>query len=371
MRILLLCHEYPPVGGGAASISLTLAETYAGRGHQVVAVTMGWNDLPGSSISGSGVELRRIACGRRRREEAGSASALAWAALALRWCRREHIRRPFDVVHAHFVMPAGIVAERLHARGIPFVLTAHGTDVPGFDPRRFRLAHRLVRGWWRRIYERAAFRVAPSGALEELLRAAAPSLAITRVPNPVGAPSSPDVSKEPLILLCGRLVERKGFGDFFRALRGVDLPGWKLEVVGDGPQRPLLEALAGELRAPVRFHGWLDRTEPLLHQLFARSAIFAFPSLRENLPVVLLEAMAAKCAIVATDLPGNVEALGSCARWVRAGNAEQMREAVVELVSQPERRRLLGDEARRRVECEFGDEAVTQRYLALLEAARR
>ena len=79
-----------------------------------------------------------------------------------------------------------------------------------------------------------------------------------------------------------------------------------------------------------------------------------FPSLRENLPVVLLEAMAAGCAIVATDLPGNVEAVGDAARLVAVGDPVALREAVVELVAQPQMRRTLGAAARRRAVEEFG-----------------
>jgi glycosyltransferase involved in cell wall biosynthesis len=370
MRILVLCHEYPPVGGGASTVSRVLAHGYADSGHDVRVLTMGWDRLPAEETDDRGPTVRRISCLRRRREQADGATALLWAARAAALCEREQRVRPFDVVHAHFVMPAGIVASRLRRRhGVPYVLTAHGSDVPGFDPRRFRMAHRLVRPWWRRICAAAGCVVAPSRSLQDLLREAAPSLEPVRIPNPVDVSGFAAASKEQRILLCGRLVARKGFADAFGALRDVEIPGWSLDVVGDGPERARLSALASELRTPVRFHGWLERDATELRALFSRAAIFLFPSWRENFPVTVLEAMAAGCAIVATDLPGNFEAVGECARLVRAGDRRELRDAVLELAGDPARRSALGEAARSRVATEFSAGALVPRYLEILSAA--
>jgi glycosyltransferase involved in cell wall biosynthesis len=372
LRILVLCHEYPPVGGGASSVSHTLAEGYAAAGHEVVVVTMAWRQLPATATSASGVTVHRIRCLRRSREQAGVAIALLWAARALRWSRQEHRRCPFDVTHAHFVMPAGIVAARLRQRlEVPYVLTPHGSDVPGFDPRRFRLAHRLVRSQWRQICAGASCIAAPSRSLQALLRAAAPSLESVRIPNPIQREAFATGPKEQRILLCGRLVERKGFADLLESLRGIELPGWCIDVVGDGPEGARLRAIARELKVPVSFHGWLEHGGQELRGLFARAAIFAFPSWRENLPVTLLEAMAAECAIVATDLPGNVEAVGECAHLVAPADRGALRSAVVELTASPSRRAALGEAARRRVAESFSESTVVTSYLDRLAAARR
>jgi glycosyltransferase involved in cell wall biosynthesis len=253
---------------------------------------------------------------------------------------------------------------------VPYVLTPHGSDVPGFDPRRFRLAHSLVGPWWRRICAGASCVASPSRSLEGLLRAAAPSIQPVHVPNPLPATAFTVRAKEEHILLCGRLVERKGFADLFESLRGVELPGWAIDVVGDGPEHARLRALARELRAPVRFHGWLEHGGPELRELFARAAIFVFPSWRENLPVTLLEAMAAGCAIVATDLPGNVEAVGECAVLVAPADRGALRSAVTELASSPSRRAELGEAARRRVAAGFSEATVVASYLSWIEQAR-
>jgi glycosyltransferase involved in cell wall biosynthesis len=275
-------------------------------------------------------------------------------------------------VHAHFVVPGGLAAAALRrAPGIrlPFVLTAHGTDVPGYNPRRFRGAHRVIRPLWRRICRSAHTLVSPSWSLRGLIAAAGAGVDARVIPNPVDTRRFRPGVKERRILVCGRLVERKGFAPLLAALREVELPGWEIEVVGDGPERPELEGLAAQLALPVRFHGWIAQADPRLAQIFGRAALFVFPSPWENLPVVLLEAMAAGCAVVSTDAPGNLEAVGEAAVRVAVGDGPGLAQAVAELAADAGARDDLGRRARARAEETFDSRVVARRYLDLLRAA--
>ena len=371
MHVLVLCHELPPVGGGAATVCAALAEEYAAAGCRVTVATMGWGGLPAEEVTEDGVAVVRLPCGRRRREGASPAEAAHWAGRAVAWARRRHRRAPFDAVHAHFVLPAGLAAVLLAGRGtrLPFVLTAHGSDVPGYDPSRFPWIHRLVAPTWRRVCAAAAVLVSPSRSLQRLLAAAGVRRPTRVIPNPVDADRFTPASKQPRILLASRLVERKCFHVLLEALRGVELPGWEVDVVGDGPERPRLERLAGDLAIPVRFHGWIGRDDPRLARLFGRAGLFVFPSRWENLPLAPLEAMAAGCAVVATDVEGVIEAVGDAARRVPVGDRRALAAAVRELAADEAARHDLGRRGRRRVESLFARPAVAARYLAELEAA--
>ena len=372
MRVLVLCHELPPVGGGAATVSAALAEEYAAAGCGVTVATMAWDGLPRAEVTAGGVEVVRLACGRRRREAASLPEAVRWAGRALAWAGRRHRHAPFDVVHAHFVMPAGLAAALLGARRrprLPFVLTAHGSDVPGYDPSRFPRVHRLVAPAWRRVCAAAASLVSPSRSLRRLLAAAGVRRPTLVIPNPVDADRFVPLPKEARILLAGRLVERKGFDVLLEALRGVELPGWVVDVVGDGPQRDRLERLAAEVPVPVRFHGWVGQDDPRLPELFGRAGLFVFPTRWENLPIAPLEAMAAGCAVVASDVEGVVEAVGDAGRLVPVGDRAALAAAVRGLAADEAARRELGRRARRRVESRFARPAVAARYLGELERA--
>ena len=147
MRILVLCHEYPPVGGGAGAACALLSEQYVAAGHSVTVLTMSLADLPLEETL-NGVRILRQPCGRRRWEMASPLEGLVWARRAWRVVRRLQKQDPFDVTHAHFIMPAGIVARWLHrAAGVPYVITTPGSDVPGYNLERLRLTHLLAAPW--------------------------------------------------------------------------------------------------------------------------------------------------------------------------------------------------------------------------------
>src|SRR5205085_1389435 len=191
-------------------------------------------------------------CGRRRKEMASPWEGLLWAYNSWWLAARLQTSEPFDAVHAHFIMPGGIVAAHLKAEfAVPFLITVHGSDVPGYNRERLKLAHVLARPWWRRICRRADLFVFPSQSLLNLFRRTAPNFRTDVIPNGCDIGRFTPLAKERRILLCSRLVERKGFHYFLEAIRDLDLPGWAVDIVGDGPMRPRLEELERARRTPV------------------------------------------------------------------------------------------------------------------------
>ena len=371
MRILVLCHEYPPVGGGAAAACAALARRLTARGDELVAVTMGYADLP-ARASVDGLTLIRVPCGRKRKEMASPLEGLRWARRAWPVVRDLHAERPFDLTHAHFIMPAGIVADRLRGRrGVPFAITPHGSDVPGYNRERLKLAHVVVRPWWRRIVRHASALVSPSRSLLAMIEASAREPRGVVIPYAFEPRRFAVLDKRPRILLCSRLVERKGFHVFLRAIADLDLPGWGIDLVGDGPERERLEALAKRCRTPVTCHGWIDNDDPRLAELYGHAAIFAFPSEWENFPVTLLEGMSAGCAVITTNVSGNPEVIGDTGRLVPPNDESALRDAVVELTSDPDLRAALGRRAVARVNGELDGARIAERYSELFAEITR
>lgn len=183
MRILVLSHEYPPVGGGAGASCATLSEEYVGAGHEVTVLTMAHEDLPPEEVV-NGVRVLRQPCGRRRWEMASPAEGLIWARRAWRVALGLHRRQRFHITHAHFVMPAGIVARWLQRSvKLPYVITPRGSDVPGYNRERLKLAHALARPWWKHILRHASWVVSPSASLLELIQAQLPAVKGMVIPN--------------------------------------------------------------------------------------------------------------------------------------------------------------------------------------------
>lgn len=370
MRILVLCHEYPPVGGGAGAACALLSEWYVTAGHSVTVLTMSLADLPLEETL-NGVRILRQPCGRRRWEMASPFEGLVWARRAWQVVRRLQKQDPFDVTHAHFIMPAGIVARWLQrAAGVPYVITTPGSDVPGYNLERLRLAHLLVAPWWKRVVHLAAQIVSPSNTLLELILLRAPFARAGVIPNGIDTERFRPGKKERRILLCSRLVERKGFQYFLEGIRDVDLTGWEIDIVGSGPHAERLQSLANGCRTPITWHGWMDNRDLCLAGLYARASMFIFPSERENCPIAILEGMSAGCAVVTTNVTGNPEVLGGCGMVVPPRDAAALRSVVQILVNDESRCETLGRAARQRVLENFEPELIAARYLEILQSAR-
>jgi glycosyltransferase involved in cell wall biosynthesis len=369
VRILTLSYEFPPIGGGGSRVVHGLARELVAAGHEVDLVTMAFRGQPAREEV-DGVAVHRVPCLRRSAEICRPHEMLTYLARALPFARELVRRRRHDVNHTHFIFPDGLLALRLKRElGLPFVVTAHGSDVPGYNPDRFALLHRLTGPAWRAVVRAADRLVSPSEQLAALIRRRASDAPLAVIPNGIALDRfAHRRRRENRVLVVTRLFERKGVQHLLRALDGAPL-GWPVDVVGEGPFRPSLEAQADAIPTPVRFHGWLDNAAPELRELYETSRIFVFPSDVENFPVVLLEAMAAGLAIVTTRGTGCDAVIGEAGIAVPPRDPAALRAALDRLTADPALCERLGRAARARVERHFGWSAVAGRYAELLAGA--
>jgi glycosyltransferase involved in cell wall biosynthesis len=372
LRILMPNLEYPPLGGGAAPVTRGLARALVARGHHVDVVTMGYRGLPAEENE-DGVRLFRVPVLRSRVELSHVHELATYVWSGLRKVRALTRKADYDLCHAHFLLPTGIIPYLLRETAAfpPYVITAHGSDVPGFNPDRFTLLHRFTPPLLRRILRHASGLIVPSAALERLVLDQFGSVTpvLARIPNGVEIDDFVPRPKEPRVLIATRLFERKGVHHVIEAMSRLPEQVYQLEVAGDGPQRAQLEEQARALRVPASFHGWLPR-RPLC-QLFERSRIFVLASISDNFPVSLLEAMAAGCAIITTSAGGCPEVVGDAGVVVEPGDVGALREALTGLIRQPARAEELGRRAVQRARDRFSWPAVAAHHEAAYEAALR
>ncbi len=172
------------------------------------------------------------------------------------------------------------------------------------------------------------------------------------------------VRKEgPVVVAAGRLASWKGFADLIRAmaLLVVKMPA-RLLILGDGPLRPSLQALVGELGLEDSVHlcGYVDN--PLKY--FARADVFALSSHVEGLPNVLVEAMMCGCTPVSTDCPtGPREVLadGAFGYLVPVGNPPAMAAGIAQALVHPISRARLQEAVQ-----PFEESAVIRRHFQVL-----
>jgi glycosyltransferase involved in cell wall biosynthesis len=164
----------------------------------------------------------------------------------------------------------------------------------------------------------------------------------------------------------GSLIARKAADVMLRALAAEpDAGGGQhLLIVGDGPERPGLEALARELGVDARVH-FLGERADVGAILRDASDVFVTPSRSEAFPLTPLEAAAVGLPVVASDIPPHREAVvdGVTGLLVPVDDARGLAAALRRLAADPALRRRLGSAGRRRVEEEF----AVGRYVASFE----
>ncbi len=365
MNILSVTYEYMPIGGGGSRVAAAVNEEYARRGDEVTVLTSGMKGLPEHETV-NGVEIFRARCWRRHIHYTTALELVTTLLPAYRLGVKLIRRQRPDVIHAHFILPSGAVAWALSRRfRIPYVLTAHGSDVPGYNPDRFRLLHRLLWPAWKKILDDAAAVVSPSRFLARLMYRDGCHKPVSIVPNghwPLRIFGEP---RRHRILVVARLFPRKGVQHFIDAVAGMD-NGWEMIIAGDGPYRAELEARARRVAPKVRFVGFVGAE--FLRTLYESSSILVFPSIQENFPMVLLEAMDAGCAVITTNAEGCAEVVGDAGVVVPKGNPEGIRAALEKLVANPSLVDELSAKGKRRAES-LAWPRIVPHYRAILNAA--
>lgn len=301
-----------------------------------------------------------------------------------RYFDRFRALRP-DVVHCHNVAPTLQAALGARLAGVRCVLsTRHSLVAPPYD-RAAELKYSLMSRLCDRI----------TGICEitcDNLRGAplARKSSIERVYNGVaaigngvaaaghGLADAQGVAMKPLksgftLLFVGRLAEVKDLGTLLRAfgLACRRREGLHLWIVGDGPARPALEALAAELGLGHQVTFWGERLDTA--PFFSAADLFVMSSRSEGLPISLLQAMSAGLPAVLTDVGGMAEVLrlAESGVLVPVGDFAAMAEAIVQLVHDGPMRAVFSRHARATYEAEFTLETMDAQYMRLYETRWR
>lgn len=306
MKILVLCYEYPPVGGGGGRVAASVAEGLVRSGHEVRVVSAGLRHLPRESMVNGVPVIRQESF--RRREDTCSVFEMALYLItsffpALGICRSW---KP-DVIHAHFVVPTGALAFALHKiTGIPYILTAHLGDVPGGVPEQTDSLFRVLGPFIKPIWWNAARVTAVSGFVADLIlkncgiRASVILNGVPMIPPP--ADLKPD--RPPRIIMLGRLSIQKNPLLAVQSLELLkDLP-WDFEVIGEGPLSNAMREMVrtSGLEKRVTFSGWLGADE--VSKRLAMADVLLMTSTSEGLPMAGIEALRHGLAIVGSRIGG-------------------------------------------------------------------
>jgi glycosyltransferase involved in cell wall biosynthesis len=327
--------------GGAEAVMLRLATGFARRGIRTWLVV---HDKAGTLLPDVPGDLQvvdlHVPAGRALLS--ANTGAIRPLAAFLREHRPDVLMTPFP--HANLV---ALAARRLADAPTRVVVSEHAPlDRALAGHRRWRrMALQALIG---RSYPRASAIVAVSeGVKRSLVALGVPGERIAILPNPVLPEEFWRVAAEPVdhpwfqdrsrpvVIGVGRLEPVKDFATLLRAFARVrDATRARLVVAGDGRERGALEALAAELG--IADDVWLAGYQAKPAALVAKSRVLVSSSRFEGAPLVVIEALACGCPVVATMNPGAIEMLedGRYGRLVPIGDPAAMADAIVEVLRQ-------------------------------------
>lgn len=336
MKILLVSHVFYPAVGGIESMSATLAEEFTCQGHKVKVVTQTLNpNLDAFAYEvvrqPSGEQLVRLARWCDVFFQNNISLQTAWAALVT--------RKPWVVTYQTWT-----------------------TRVDG------------TRDWQDRAKDflgRYATRISISQAIAE--RVPLPSVVIGNCYRDDLFRLTLEAARDMELVFLGRLVSDKGADVLLEALAILQAQGLtpRLTMVGDGPEREALQALAQKLQigSLVEFVGTKSGDE--LVRLLNRHQIMVIPSRwAEPFGIVALEGIACGCVVVGSEQGGLKEAVGPCGVMFPNGNAAALAQVLADLLAHPEQLKQYQTAAEVHL-ARHTPQAVAEAYLRVFEAACR
>jgi glycosyltransferase involved in cell wall biosynthesis len=296
--------------------------------------------------------------------------------VALRKILRE---QRIDAIHAHWLIPQGlsVAIVGLFIKNMPpWICTSHGGDLLGLNG---WLLNRIKR-WV--IRSSSLLTVVSKAVADCALSLGVKTEQLHTISMGVDtrerfAPSTTSTRSDNELLFVGRLVEKKGVTYLLDAMPEIisQYPGVHLSVVGNGPEENALKQQADRLGIAhaVTFLGSLNNSE--IPELYRRATVFVAPSIvtaqgdQEGLGLVLVEALACECPVVASDLPAirDVVTDGVNGLICRQKDSADLAAKVCSLLGHADLRDELGKAGRQYVQRHFDWAIVSERYAALID----
>lgn len=259
-----------------------------------------------------------------------------WLLLSF-FCHLLYYSRRNEVIHAHWLVPQGIIQSFISK---PFIITGHGTDVTSMNS-----------GLLRKLKAYAVRKAKYMCTVSDKLKNTVLDFSEISSDKIEVIPMGCDVKEfgknhyvenyfgqdnKKVILFVGRLAEIKGVSYLINAVQDIDV---KLIIVGEGELRDLLETQASAQKEKIVFLG--AKTHDQLKEIYASADVFVAPSIttesgsQEGFGLVIIEAMASGLPVIATETGGIVDIIQNEENGLlcREKDSQAIKERIVELIN--------------------------------------
>jgi len=374
MRVLMLSWEYPPyVVGGLGKHVMELMPALGRQGVEVHLVTPAWKGGPPDE-SIAGIEVHRVVPPAQPGGGIFETAQQASVALSQRAERLQSEAGGFDVVHAHDWLVAFAAFDLNQALQAPLVATVHATEL-GRGGGHLLGAQRVI--------------VASQYMAEQLQESFGVSLEkVDVLPNGVDTGrfdqyEGLDLSdfrarfarpEQKIVYYVGRVEYQKGVHTLLEAVSEVlaKVPEAKFVIAGRGGELDSLRSRADQLglESSVLFTGFISDSDR--DRLYRVADVAVFPSLYEPFGIVALEAMAARCPVVVSEVGGLKEVVQCCEAGltVRPGSPGSVAWGIVRALTHPDEAREFAAAGYRMVCEEYNWDRIAALTVAVYERAQ-
>ena len=352
LRVAIVCPYAWDAHGGVAAQVRDMAASLRRRGHQVNILAPADRPIDEPDFHALGGTA-----GVRHNGSVGRVALSPWSNLRAWWIVR---RGGYDIVHLHEPLVPPCLSILLLS-GRPMIGTFH---MYGPDSRLYGVMAPLARVAVRRLHHRTAVSEAARSSTVKFLRGDYEVIPNGVMRHETAAARRRDPGDDDVrLLFIGRNDPRKGLDTLLMAMDG--LSGVRLDLVGvDGDEVEALQeqiAPGRPLPAGVTAHGRVS--DARRSELLDQADILCAPSLEgESFGLVLVEAMSAGVAVVASAIPGYVDVLDGQGRTVPPGDVGALAATLRELAGDADLRHRLGEDGRRAA-ARFEWDLVTPRVL--------
>ena len=368
MKVLIVSHEFPPIGGGGANACYYLSREFVKKGIDVTIVTANYQGLP---VKGkvNGAKVYRVNSKRKHKDHCSFGEMADFILKAYPLLKKLARQEKYDLCQIFFGIPSGPLGYLLKKKyHIPYVIRFGGGDIPGFQER-FKIVYKFIGPFLKVIWKNADALVANSEGLQKMAYDFYKKKSVNIIPNGVDSeffcPGEKEKADRFDILFVSRLIERKGLQYVLPQLKDIQNGTEKtvhLTVVGDGPFKSNLEQMAVDLNIQdmVSFEG--GKTKEELIPYYQKADVFILPSEKEGMPNVVLEAMASGLPIIMTPCEGSKELVQGNGKIC---NVDNFKNEIEKMLSNKELLIKYGRESRKMALEQFSWNIISDRYMKL------
>ena len=368
MKVLIVSHEFPPIGGGGANACYYLSREFVKKGIDVTIVTANYQGLPVKEKV-NGAKVYRVNSKRKHKDHCSFGEMADFILKAYPLLKKLARQEKYDLCQIFFGIPSGPLGYLLKKKyHIPYVIRFGGGDIPGFQER-FKIVYKFIGPFLKVIWKNADALVANSEGLQKMAYDFYKKKSVNIIPNGVDSeffcPGEKEKADRFDILFVSRLIERKGLQYVLPQLKDIQNGTEKtvhLTVVGDGPFKSNLEQMAVDLNIQdmVSFEG--GKTKEELIPYYQKADVFILPSEKEGMPNVVLEAMASGLPIIMTPCEGSKELVQGNGKIC---NVDNFKNEIEKMLSNKELLIKYGRESRKMALEQFSWNIISDRYMKL------